>query len=255
METSGIRFDVDKWKYFKKIVTGFVYCFLITGCDSERDKQWNEWRAKTDRISYRCGMFGPYEFKVDRKYLFFWPTYEGRSDWEVQGPPPIGCDAKLSSFNLEAYWPGLSPAGRFPIEVDPAAEHINIQVESVINRNRWDLADRLKWKLHLKEDSKNNVGRYDDELGLFYLQGVDSALSRLNVNYYWKLSADGGVSIFIECGPIYNGKAKWCRQTQFLPKMRAVLDIYYDQTLLTKRTQLTHDVIEFINSSSTLKEN
>lgn len=231
----------------RRIALTVLLGLLLTSCDNEHDKQWAEWRKKTDNIPYRCGMFGQYEFKVDRKYIFFWPNYEGRSDWVVQGPPPISCDAKFSSLSFEAYWPGLFPAGRYPIELDPNAQHIGIKIRSTTKAATWDLRTFLRYKLNSEPD----VGTYDTELKLFHFEGVDFSLrSQPKIDFYWVIDVDGVVSNFIECGPLFNGKSRWCKQTQYLPSMQAILDIRFDSSQLVDWKNISRDVIGFINKSS-----
>ncbi|WP_147460416.1 hypothetical protein [Pseudomonas corrugata] len=211
---------------------------------------WAEWLKLQEHIPYRCGSLGGYELKVDKSYFFFWPTYEGRSDWDKnQGPPPIGCDAKLSSMPLEAYWPGLSPAGGRPIDLDQRPEHISIVVESVINRDKWDLILHLT----LDDGSQIQAGEYLEGLGLFHFRGVGKYYRGGEADYYWAVDDDGLISTFIDCSPIRGGHAESCKQVRFIPDMQAALIIRYKSDRLGSWKKITSDVLEFIKNNSKSK--
>lgn len=225
---------------------------LLLSCDSENEKAWSEWRRAQEKIAYRCGKFGSYEIKVDKKYLFFWPTYEGRSDWDKdKGPPPTNCDSKLSALSVEAYWPGLSPAGYRPIETDPKVEHISITINSVVKRERWDLARHLE----LHGIKKNSAASFRADIGLFHFRGIDSLFRNLDSDYYWVEERDGIVSTFIKCGPIKNGKSELCEQTQYLPKIQAILIVRYNSSKLESWKELSQGVVGFIYGNLTFKGN
>ncbi|MBO1536721.1 hypothetical protein [Pseudomonas sp. OA65] len=211
---------------------------------------WAEWLKLQEDIPYRCGSLGGYELKVDKSYFFFWPTYEGRSDWDKnQGPPPIGCDAKLSSMPLEAYWPGLSPAGKRPIDLDQRPEHISINVESVINRDKWDLILYLA----LNDGSQIQADEYREDLGLFHFRGADKYSRGREADYYWTVGEGGLISTFIYCGPIRDKYAELCKQVLFIPDMQAALTVRYKSDRLGSWKKITSDVLGFIKSNSKSK--
>lgn len=223
---------------------------LVSACDKKDQESWSEWQELQEKIPYRCGRFGSYEFKVNKDYLFFWPTYEGRSDWDKnKGPPPIGCDMKLSSMPLEAYWPGLSPAGGQSIGLDEKPEHVSIVIESVLNRDRWDLIRYLK----LSDGSRMRADEYREDLGLFHFRGVDTLFRDRDSDYYWAMDGNGLISTFIYCGPIKDKKIEFCEQAQFIPGMQASLTIRYKSFRLNSWREIAGDVLEFIKDNVKLK--
>ncbi|WP_139134155.1 MULTISPECIES: hypothetical protein [Pseudomonadaceae] len=228
----------------------FLSLVLISACDKKDGQSWSEWQELQEHIPYRCGSLGGYELKVDKDYMFFWPTYEGRSDWdESKGPPSVGCDAKLSSMSLEAYWPGLSPAGGSPIELDKKTEHVSIKIESVVNRGDWDLKNYLS----LRDGGKMQADEYRAGLGLFHFRGADVNFRDREADYYWAVDDGGLVSTFIYCESIINKNSELCRQVQFIPDMQASLTVRYRSNRLGSWKEITSDVLEFIKSNVELK--
>lgn len=225
----------------------------LYGCDSERDKAWKKWRAESDKFDYRCGTFNGYEFKINRAYLFFWPTYEGRSDWEAQGPPPLSCGANLETMPMEAYWPGMSAAGTYSEESVADPNRIHISLNSVPNLNTWDLVLNLEYRFGKDWKQTLPYQKNKDNLGLNYIESPSWPFPDEMIDYYWVEEPDGRISIFIICDTYNPNKQAVCDQTEYIPEMHAILEIKYKKSRVRYWKSLSSDVREFINERTRLK--
>ena len=55
-----------------------------------------------------CGVISGTVLEVSRKYIMFWPEYEGKSSWEKGFIfNKKGCDANLRALDLTVSWPGF----------------------------------------------------------------------------------------------------------------------------------------------------
>ncbi len=225
----------------------------LAGCEDEHDRAWREWREEAGKVDYRCGMFADYEFKVNRAYLFFWPTYKGRNDWEVQGPPPLSCSAKLETISMEAYWPGLTPAGKTAEEFsNPDRIHINLN--SVGKLDKWDLVLHLEYTFG-KNKWKNTPSyeRNMNNLTLDYAEAPSGVFPDVMVENYWTEEADGNISTFIKCYAVNPAEEPSCTQDQYIPEMQAVLIIKYKKSKLKYWKLIRKDAISFVAKHSQLK--
>lgn len=224
---------------------------LLTGCEDEHGRAWREWREEAGKVDYRCGMFADYEFKINRAYLFFWPTYKGRSDWEVQGPPPLSCSAQLETMPMEAYWPGLSPAGQHTAEEFNNPERIHIDLNSVGTLEKWDFVSNLERRFGMNWRETLQYQKNKDHLKLNYAKGGHWLFPKKIFDYYWIEETDGRISLFIECDFITTSKLPSCMQRQYIPEMQAVLIIKYKKSELKHWKNISRDVNIFINNAHT----
>lgn len=159
-------------------------------------------------------MFADYELKVNRAYLFFWPTYKGRSDWKVQGPLPLSCSAKLETMPKEAYWPGLAPAGRTFGEEADNPNLIHIGLNSVGKLEKWDLVLNLDYRFG--EGAWKKTSKYQknkNNLNLDYTEGPNWGFTNVTSEYYWVEENDGRISTFIECYAVSPKIEAYCHQS------------------------------------------
>ncbi len=233
-----------------------VILLLLYGCDSEREKEWKRWMIEVDKVDYRCGTFGDYELKISKAYLFYWPTYEGRSDWESNPPPPLSCTAKLKMMPIEAYWPGMVPAGRRPLSVTNSGidepDYISIRVRSAPDFIPWKLDTLLNYRLNNGDDPKLSYGEHIyTEIGLYRTEKpyVRSPLS--SVTYFWEVGPNNTVKTFVDCILLDNGRVNSCRQIQYLPWLRAVLEIRYQRPQLENWRVIAFEAEDFIKHNST----
>lgn len=219
----------------------------ISGCDSERDKEWKKWQTEIRKVDYVCGMFGDYELRLNRKYIFFWPTYEGRSDWEPGPPPPTNCDAKLQSVAVELFWPEMNPAGDRTFGDDKDPDRINASIAAVPDLKTWDLRSLLKYYLSLDETASVDFSKFSKSATGLYTDNIAHRDSKLkSKTYFWAVDKAGTVNTVIECEHSDNGLVNRCEHTQYLRKFQAVMDISYQRAHLSKWKVIAFDVERFI---------
>lgn len=227
------------------------FLVLLSSCDSGNEKSWSTKKEKQD--PYRCGLLGPYEFKINKDYLFFWPTYEGRSDWENNSPPPTSCNKKISTIRMEVYFPEMLPAGRLPIENDPNLAHSSISINLVGKLDTWDLRRHLDYLLQQDFTKMESITERSKDIGLYHHRGRDSTFGDLEADYFWDYDGET-VSLLIDCSPIKNGMATYCVQMQYMPSMHALIKTRYHSERLALWREISRQTIEFVRDHSNLKE-
>lgn len=176
----------------------------LSGCESERDKEWEKWITEIRKVNYRCGIIGDYELKINKAYFFYWPVYEGRSDWESKPPPPLSCSAKLDMMPIEAFWPGMKPAGKRPLSIGPEniwePDYISIAVRTAPNFVSWDLNSLLKNRLRDGDSMLESYGGHiKTKIGLFRTEKSYRRSSLSSQSYYWEVEKNHSIKTFIEC--------------------------------------------------------
>ncbi|MDZ5436300.1 hypothetical protein T3H00_26995 [Pseudomonas fluorescens] len=146
-----------------------------------------------------CGKLNGHVIEVPRKYIAFWPEYEGKSSWEkgfIHNKK--GCDANLTSLPMVMTWPGMMPANHTIYFVQALRfEGLSVTLQP-LRRPNSDMRYLLEFFLSkTPEHWKENV-RLDTDLGLFYVNGKDRIFSDGMNRYYWLNSGDE-VPIVFEC--------------------------------------------------------
>lgn len=146
-----------------------------------------------------CGKLNGHVIEVPRKYIAFWPEYEGKSSWEkgfIHNKK--GCDANLTSLPMVMTWPGMMPASH-TIYFSQALEFEGLGVNlEPLRRNSKDMRYALEhflWKTpaHWKEQVQ-----FNEELGLFYVDGNDRVFANTLNRFYW-LENGNEIEIVFEC--------------------------------------------------------
>lgn len=153
-----------------------------------------------------CGKLNGHVIEVSRKYIVFWPEYEGKSSWEkgfIHNKE--GCDANLVSLPMIMTWPGMTPANHTTYFLqNPEFEGLGIHLEP-LTRPNGDLRYRLE--RYLEKTSSEDAKRVSflSELGLYFVRGNDRTFTQNLNGYYW-YEEGGEVPIVFEClwsGPEY----------------------------------------------------
>jgi hypothetical protein len=238
------------------VVVGFLI-FSLSGCDNERQKAWRKWSVEVDKFNYRCGTIGDYELRISKRYLFHWPVYEGRSDWESKDPPPLSCTAKLDMMPIEIYWPRMEPAGKRPLldviseSKDPS--YISVMVTAASGMAPWDLDGFFESKLEPGDD-KSVFGDYiKTPSGLFRIEKPYRKFSLSSQTYYWESGPNNTAKTLIDCTLSDNGLVNTCRQVQYLSWLGAILELRYQRPQLENWKTIARDVDGFLKRNSTYK--
>jgi len=162
-----------------------LFCFGLSGVSFAEDMV--------------CGKLNGHVIEVSRKYSAFWPEYEGKSSWEkgfIHNKK--GCDANLESLPMVMTWPGMMPANHTAYFVQALEfEGLSVNLEP-LRRPNSNMRYALDFFLRETPGQWKEQVRFDERLGLFYVDGNDRVFAgRLN-RYYW-LENSSEVSIVFEC--------------------------------------------------------
>lgn len=146
-----------------------------------------------------CGKLNGYVIEVSRKYSAFWPEYEGKSSW---GNGFIhnkkGCDASLVSLPMVMTWPEMLPANHTTYFVQALEfEGLGVKLEP-LRRPSNDMRYALDFFLWRTPAQWREHVRFDEGLGLLYVDGNDRVFTESLNRYYWLESGDE-ISIVFEC--------------------------------------------------------
>jgi len=137
--------------------------------------------------------------EVQREYIAFWAEYEGKSSWEKGFTDnKKGCGANLVSLPMVMTWPGMKPAKHatyFIEALEFEGLSVTLRLRRIPGTNLRALLDfylsstPLEWK---------ERARFDETLGLFYVDGNHRVFAGDKSKYYW-LENDSEISVVIEC--------------------------------------------------------
>ena len=148
-----------------------------------------------------CGMISGTVIEVPRKYIMFWPEYEGKSSWDKDSVfNKKGCDANLVSLGLTVSLPGFNVVSASDYFMGQSLSPIlDIAITPLVRqegfmRSRLDaLTGVLKGEILEQEG-----GGYDEVLELFFVERRDSVFKDLMNRYYW-LKKNDEILIVFEC--------------------------------------------------------
>jgi hypothetical protein len=194
-----------------------------------------------------CGKLSGQVVEIPGEYFYLWPNYEGASDWE---PERIynskGCGANLVFVALDAYWPGLSPAGRIDIYSDEKDGHISFSFEPLNESNDGKFAQRFRDRRLLELNVKQEEYEYDSGLGLFYATKTNDEMDTKKV--YWD-SSSSITTVSIECEEWHLSPLSMCVQRWYLLANNAAIYLTYQQGLLPSWKIMKVDIEKFIVES------
>jgi hypothetical protein len=194
-----------------------------------------------------CGKLSGQVVEIPGEYFYLWPNYQGASDWESDRIyNKKGCAANLVLVALDAYWPGLFPAGRIDMYSDKKDGHVNFSIEPLNESNDGKFAQRFRDRRLLELNVKEEDYKYDADLGLFYATKTNGDMDTKKV--YWNLSA-GITTVSIECEEWHLSSMSMCVQRWYFPKNNAAVDLTYQQRLLPSWKAMKSDIEDFIVNS------
>lgn len=146
-----------------------------------------------------CGKLNGHVIEVQREYIAFWAEYEGKSSWEKGFTDnKKGCGAKLVSLPMVMTWPGMKPANHTTYFVQ-ALEFEGLSV-TLNSRRRLgkNLRSVLEFFLSATPPQWIDRVRFDEEVGLYYVDGNDRVFDGRVNKYFW-LEANGEIHFVFEC--------------------------------------------------------
>lgn len=214
---------------------------LVSACDDSEGTKWRNWGVEQKKLGYRCGVLDGKVVKVDKGYLFFWPSYVGRSDWESnKSPPPSGCEGVLSALTVELYYPSMEPAGRYAVENDHRVDHLSVTVSPSASSEGLS-----RYLTSLVGEGKGVRGAKKEGVDLEYYVGVDKVVEGHRGEYYWK-ELNGAVRVVIYCDSSDSQGIRYCKQSEYVSGRNLLVEMKYRYSLLREWKGISMKVRKFI---------
>ena len=199
-----------------------------------------------------CGMISGTVLEVSRKYIMFWPEYEGKSSWDKDFIfNKKGCDANLRTLDLTVSWPGFQIvksedyfARRDEISI------LEITVAPLVKREDF-MGRKLKFYALARQgggvlsaEDKN----YEVELNLFSAERSDHIYTDIMNRYYWS-EVNGEVVVLFECYRARkNNQLKDCKGYFLLDEFEAFVRVRFSFEELKHWQEIVEQTKHFILS-------
>lgn len=181
----GIRKLLDFLWQLLRLSSGLIVGFVVFGLflSASDSRPWSA-RSGSKPASMVCGKISGVVYRFPRRYIIYWPEYEGASSWEPEFVNNTkGCDANIRSLWMAMAWPAMQPV---PFEVATAFsfDGVSVAIEP------WPYGEPGLRKLlgnYLRKTPPEVVGQaeYDNGSGLFFIKGVDSAFPDQPEGFFW----------------------------------------------------------------------
>lgn len=173
-----------------------------------------------------CGKISGVVYELPRKYVIYWPEYEGKSSWE---PGFInnkkGCDANLVSLYMAMTWPEMQPVS-YGEATSFSFDGISVAIEPWLHGEA-GLRRQLQHYLRETPVAEIKAAKFNQDLGLNFLVGVDSAFPSQRKGFFW-LESKGRMQYIGYCNWVEH-KASYSRcYLEFLmPGESAVVNVEF----------------------------
>ena len=197
------------WQLLRVGAAGFLLMYYVPALfilfssrfvseeDSERYKNY-----QPSNPYVTCGMISGTVIEVPRKYIMFWPEYEGKSSWDKDFIfNKKGCDANLRTLDLTVSWPGFQIvksedyfARRDEISI------LEITVAPLVKREDF-MGRKLKFYALARQGGgvlSAEDKSYEVELNLFSAERSNHIYTDIMNRYYWS-EVNGEVAVLFEC--------------------------------------------------------
>lgn len=173
-----------------------------------------------------CGKISGVVYELPRKYVIYWPEYEGKSSWEPGFTNnKKGCGANLVSLYMAMSWPEMQPVS-YGEATSFSFDGISVAIEP------WPHGEaglRKQLQHYLRETPAPLVqaSKLNEDLGLNFLEGVDSAFPNQRKGFFW-LEAKGRMQYIGYCNWVEH-KANYSRcYLEFLmPGDNAIVNVEF----------------------------
>jgi len=188
-----------------------------------------------------CGRMSGIVYEVPRRYVIYWPEYEGKSSWEVGFTKnEKGCGANFVSLFLAMSWPELKPVS-FSDATSFNFSGVTVGVEP------WGAGEsglRAVLRSYLRATPESIVAQavYDNEIGMSYVEGVHRAFSDRKQDFFW-LEEGGGMRYIVYCVKAYHADQSYCDLRYLLPGAGVLVSIQF----LRGRLNEWKDVVTGVN--------
>lgn len=198
------RFGLVLWGFSKLLLLLSVVWLLVAIVITPT---WAPKKLKTPNPMV-CGKISGVVYELPRKYVIYWPEYEGKSSWEPGFTNnKKGCGANLVSLYMAMSWPEMQPVS-YGEATSFSFDGISVAIEP------WPHGEaglRKQLQHYLRETPAPLVqaSKLNEDLGLNFLEGVDSAFPNQRKGFFW-LEAKGRMQYIGYCNWVEH-KANYSR--------------------------------------------
>lgn len=216
------RFGLVLWGFSKLLLLLSVVWLLVAIVITPA---WAPKKLKTPNPMV-CGKISGVVYELPRKYVIYWPEYEGKSSWEPGFTNnKKGCGANLVSLYMAMSWPEMQPVS-YGEATSFSFDGISVAIEP------WPHGEaglRKQLQHYLRETPAPLVqaSKLNEDLGLNFLEGVDSAFPNQRKGFFW-LEAKGRMQYIGYCNWVEH-KANYSRcYLEFLmPGDNAIINVEF----------------------------
>ncbi|MCE0861720.1 hypothetical protein LU674_004215 [Pseudomonas alloputida] len=216
------RFGLVLWGFSKLLLLLSVVWLLVAIVITPT---WAPKKLKTPNPMV-CGKISGVVYELPRKYVIYWPEYEGKSSWEPGFTNnKKGCGANLLSLYMAMSWPEMQPVS-YGEATSFSFDGISVAIEP------WPHGEaglRKQLQHYLRETPAPLVqaSKLNEDLGLNFLEGVDSAFPNQRKGFFW-LEAKGRMQYIGYCNWVEH-KANYSRcYLEFLmPGDNAIVNVEF----------------------------
>ncbi|AVD93501.1 MULTISPECIES: hypothetical protein [Pseudomonas] len=216
------RFGLVLWGFSKLLLLLSVVWLLVAIVITPT---WAPKKLKTPNPMV-CGKISGVVYELPRKYVIYWPEYEGKSSWEPGFTNnKKGCGANLVSLYMAMSWPEMQPVS-YGEATSFSFDGISVAIEP------WPHGEaglRKQLQHYLRETPAPLVqaSKLNEDLGLNFLEGVDSAFPNQRKGFFW-LEAKGRMQYIGYCNWVEH-KANYSRcYLEFLmPGDNAIVNVEF----------------------------
>lgn len=216
------RFGLVLWGFSRLLLLLSVVWLLVAIVITPT---WAPKKLKTPNPMV-CGKISGVVYELPRKYVIYWPEYEGKSSWEPGFTNnKKGCGANLVSLYMAMSWPEMQPVS-YGEATSFSFDGISVAIEP------WPHGEaglRKQLQHYLRETPAPLVqaSKLNEDLGLNFLEGVDSAFPNQRKGFFW-LEAKGRMQYIGYCNWVEH-KANYSRcYLEFLmPGDNAIVNVEF----------------------------
>lgn len=201
-------FYIGIWQLLRVVAVGLLLIFyvpalffLMSGYYSSKEDAERYKYYPPQNPDVVCGMISGRVLEVPRKYIMLWPEYEGKSSWDKDSfLNKKGCDANLVSLGLTVSLPDFNVVSASDYFMGQSLSPVlDIAITPLVGqegfmRSRLDAHTGVLKGEILEQEG----GRYDEVLGLFFVERRDPVFKDLINHYYW-LRKNDEILIVFEC--------------------------------------------------------
>lgn len=175
--------------------------FLLSGHNTSKEDAERYKHYQSQNPDVACGMISGTVLEVPRKYIMFWPEYEGKSSWDKDSVfNKKGCDANLISLGLTVSLPDFNVVRASDYFMSQSSLPVLDIAITPLVQQEYFMRSRLNALTGIRkgETLEGGLISYDEALELFFVERSDAVFTDLMNRYYW-LESNDEVWVVFEC--------------------------------------------------------